>query len=111
IVTGMGLLHWHEILRVTANAPTAGRAAQEYLRILVTDARAIRARQPQWKRLTLRVLWQPPSCFRIASELLDRPADELARQIEQYVATHAPPGWPGRTAADDASAPAPKSEP
>ncbi len=66
-----------------------------YLRISVLDARAIRRRQPLWKRCVLRltISW---STIQIWQGLLDVPADELAQRIRRYVEAHAPAGWFGR---------------
>lgn len=107
IATGMGLLGWNEILGATVSARKEGWATRKYLNILVTDAQAIRHRQPVWKVFGLMLIRQPPSMVSIAPVVLDRPADELARQIEQYARTHAPSDWP--TWLDDKDAASPKS--
>lgn len=106
IATGMGLLRWNEILGVTVAARTEGWVTRKYLSILVTDVQAIRQRQPVWKRFALIIIRQPPSMVSISPLLMDRPADELVRQIEQYAREHAPADWP--TWMEDEDAPAPE---
>jgi hypothetical protein len=94
LVTGRGLLRWDELLTVRSFATRSGFASNQYLLILVPNGRAIRRRQPLWKR-TLMLLLSQVSPFQVTiwQGLLDVPANELATQIDRYVQTHAPPGW------------------
>ena len=94
LATGMGLLRWNEILGVLTSARREGWATRTHLNILVSDAEAIRQRQPLWKRFALVIITQQPASISIAPSLLDRPPDEIAREIEQYARTHAPSDWP-----------------
>jgi len=96
IVTGRGLLRWDEIVAVLDYAYKPGRlnATQHMLGIIVTDATAVRKRQPLLKR-ALGVLGkgQLPGMIVVPRQLLDRPPDTLADDIKRYVRLHAPRGW------------------
>ncbi|HEX9057194.1 MAG TPA: hypothetical protein VF818_06625, partial [Ktedonobacterales bacterium] len=95
IGTGVGLLRWHEILSVAPYVRSSSRFAPWYLNIVVTDAAAVRRRQPVWKWIPVRVIKLSPWSFGIWEGLLSVPVDDLAGQIDGYVKTHAPPGWFG----------------
>lgn len=108
IATGMGLIRWDEILGVRPNSSSAGGVKQRYLSILVTDAPAIRKRQPLWKRIASRTIVSSPlSMFDISQRLLTVPAEDLAEQIKRYVETHAPPDFFGDEQDDEEPAPPP----
>lgn len=95
MATGRGLLHWDEILTVRPYATTSsGLVTNRYLLIVVSNGRAIRKRLALWKRvLTLLLVQVSPFRLILWQGLLDVSAGELARRIERYVKTHAPPGW------------------
>ncbi len=95
LATGRGLLRWEEIHTVIPLATTsAGIVNTRSLLIVAPNGRAIRQRQPLWKRVLMLLLDQvSPFQLTIWQGLLDVPADELASQIARYVQTHAPPGW------------------
>ncbi len=105
--TGVGLLRWHEIVSVAPYANSSSRVAQRYLDIVVTDAAAVRRRQPLWKRIPLRLIKLSPWSIGIWQGLLSVPVDDLAGQIDNYVKAHAPSGWFGeeQEADDDATPP------
>jgi hypothetical protein len=108
IATGMGLIRWDEILGVRPNFSSAGGVKQRYLSILVTDAPAIRKRQPPWKRIASRTIVSSPlSMFDISQRLLTVPAEDLAEQIKRYVETHAPPDFFADEQDDEEPAPPP----
>jgi hypothetical protein len=90
-VSGVGLLRWDEIVSIETDSERTLQQPLLYLRVIVAHAPAIRKRQPLWKRAML--LGMPPAQFRIWRGLLNVPAEELIRQIQRYVETHAPPGW------------------
>jgi hypothetical protein len=95
LATGRGLLRWDEILMVSTQATAySGFVTNRYLLISVPAGRAIRKRQPLWKRV-LMLLFVQGSPFRLTiwQGLLDVPAAELATHIARYVQAHAPPGW------------------
>ena len=95
LATGRGLLRWDEIHTVIPHATmSGGRINNPSLLIVVPNGRAIRQRQPLWKRVLMLFLVQVnPFRLIIWQSLLDIPANELATQIARYVETHAPPGW------------------
>lgn len=94
VVTGRGLLSWDEVLGVYVDTRTASFGMTFHnLGIIVTDARAINARQPLWKRpLVLFCGQMTPISIAIGQSLLDRPTDKLVEQIKDYAKRHAPPG-------------------
>ena len=77
-----------------AYKPGKLNATQHMLGIIVTDAAAVRKRQPLLKR-ALGFLGQGrlPSMIVVTRPMLDRPPSELAVQIKRYVSLHAPRGW------------------
>lgn len=95
LVTGRGLLRWEEIHMVLPDVTTsAGFVTNRYLLIVAPNGRAIRQRQPLWKRMLMLLLVQvSPFRLTIWQGLLDVPVDALATQIDHYVQTHAPQGW------------------
>jgi hypothetical protein len=105
-VTGIGLIDWREILDVGTYAPPSRTLTPRYLKIVVADARAVRARRPYLTRMLKSFIlpWSLsfviPSIL-ISQDLLDTPVDELAGRIRQYVETHAPEGWFGKNNDND----------
>ena len=107
LVTGRGLLRWDEMLTVAPYTTSSGGVTNRYLLIVVPNGRAIRQRQLLWKRALMLLLGQvSPFQLTIWQGLLNVPATELARQIDHYVRTHAPPGWFEVNDAKDADHPA-----
>lgn len=106
IVTGCGLLRWDEIVAVLDYTFKSGRmnALQHILGVIVTDAVAVRKRQPLLKR-ALGLLGvgrlAGVSMLVVTPPLLDRPPDALAIEIKQYAKRHAPPGWSSPLIADE----------
>lgn len=105
IWSGVGLLRWDEILSVTPTTRSSGSVTYHYLDILVSDFPAIRRRLSLLKRFALRNTNSGMSQLLIPQWMLETPIDDLAAQIDQYVETHAPPGWRGIGTADDVPAP------
>jgi hypothetical protein len=106
IVTGRGLLRWDEIVAVLDYTYTSGRlnAVQHMLGIIVTDAAAVRNRQPLLNRaLSFLGLGRlaGTGMLVVTQPLLDQPPDALANEIERYVRLHAPRGWRSPLIADD----------
>jgi hypothetical protein len=91
--SGVGLISWDEILSVTPSTRSAGWVKQHFLDIMVTDLPAIRRRLPLLKRLALFNSYSGMSRVLISQLMLETPTDELASQIAEYVASHAPSGW------------------
>lgn len=104
IWSGVGLVHWNEILAVYPATRTSGWIKQHFLDIMVADLPAIRRRLPLLKRLALRNTFSGMSQLLIMQSMLETPVDDLAQQIDQYVGVHAPPGWREDAKADGASA-------
>src|SRR5690349_7810334 len=96
--SGVGLIRWDEILAVFPTTRSSGRVKQHFLDIMVTDLPEIRKRLPLLKRLALSSTYSRMSQVLIGQSLLATPVDDLAQQVDQYVATHAPPGWRDRAA-------------
>lgn len=94
LVTGRGLLRWEEIHKVFPFTMSSGIITNRFLVIVVPNGRAVRDRQPLWKRVLMHIVGLGGT-FRltIRQDVLDVPADTLATQITRYVQTHAPPGW------------------
>lgn len=104
IVTGRGLLRWNEVLEIEEIAidlsaiPWRQRALFKALNgsldINLADFRAVRQRQPLWKRALAIFVGggQQPLGPRILPALLDRPAAQLVMEINRYIHTHAPEG-------------------
>lgn len=105
IVTGRGLLSWHETLGVEEFVFSSTRGiTYRYLDIIVTDSRTINRRQPFWKRSLARFVSQRQLMgFRIQRSLLDRPPAALAAEINHYIHTHAPEGSWHKSVTADAS--------
>lgn len=104
IWSGVGLVHWNEILAVYPATRTSGWLKQHFLDIMVADLPAIRRRLPLLKRLALRNTFSGMSQLLIMQSMLETPVDDLAQQIDQYVGDHAPPRWREDAKADEASA-------
>ncbi len=106
IVTGCGLLRWDEIVAVLDYTYKPGKlnAIQHMLGIIVTDAAAVRKRQPTLKR-ALAVLGlgklAGASMIVVTRPLLDRSPTTVANEIERYVRLHAPRGWQSPLIEDD----------
>lgn len=93
IATGRGLLSWNEVLGVLEEERKMRFATYHHLGIALVNMRAIRARQPLWKRPLLAMFGQMSALhIIIAQSLLDRPAQQLVTQIETYANEHAPAG-------------------
>jgi hypothetical protein len=107
LATGRGLLRWDEILTVISHVTmSSGFVTNRYLLIVVSGGRAIRKRQPLWRRVLMLLLVQAdPFRLTIWQGLLDVPANELATRIERYIKTHAPPGWVEMDDDEDAEQP------
>ncbi len=114
IVTGRGLLRWNEILGVEdiaidlSDIPWRQRhlfkALNGSLDINLTGFRAVRQRQPLWKRALAIFVGggRQPLGPRILPALLDRPASELVTEINRYINTHAPEGgWHKEMTSDE----------
>ena len=93
IWSGVGLVHWNEILAVYPATRTSGPVKNHFLDIMVSDLPAIRRRLPFLKRLSLRNTFSGMSQLLIMQTMLETPVDDLAQQIAHYVEGHAPPGW------------------
>jgi hypothetical protein len=104
IVTGRGLLRWNEVLEIEeitidlSDIPWRQRslfkALNGSLDINLADFRAVRQRQPLWKRALVIFVGggRQPLGPRILPALLDRPAVDLVSEINRYIQTHAPEG-------------------
>lgn len=95
IVTGRGLLRWEEVLGVFVDVQKRSVNTYHNLGIILTDARAIRARQPLWKQPLILLLGQMSPIgigISIGQSLLDSPAEELVARITTYAKLHAPAG-------------------
>lgn len=93
IVTGRGLLSWNEVLGVLEEERKMRFATYHHLGIALVNMRAIRARQPLWKRPLLLLFGQMSAIHIIVVQsLLNMPAAQLAARIETYAREHAPPG-------------------
>ena len=103
IWSGVGLVHWNEILAVYPATRTSGPVKNHFLDIMVSDLPAIRRRLPFLKRLSLRNTFSGMSQLLIMQTMLETPVDDLAQQIAHYVEGHAPPGWREDAKADGAS--------
>ena len=103
IWSGVGLVHWEEILAVYPTTLSSSGVKRDFLSIMVTDLPAIRRRLSLVKRLSLRNTYSGMSQLFIMQTMLETPVDALAQQIDQYVTGHAPPGWREGAQADDAS--------
>jgi hypothetical protein len=103
IWSGVGLVHWNEILAVYPATRTSGWLKQHFLDVMVADLPALRRRLPLLKRLALRNTFSGMSQLLIMQSMLETPVDDLAQQIDQYVGDHAPPGWREDAKADGAS--------
>ena len=104
--SGVGLIRWDEILAVYPTTISQSRVKRRYLVIMVTDFRAIRRRLPLLKRLAFfSNIYASFSRLLIMQTMLETPVDNLAQQIDQYVGSHAPPGWREGAQADGAPTP------
>jgi len=103
--SGVGLLRWDEILAVYPTMRSSGWVKQHFLDIMVADLPTIRRRLPLLKRVALRSTFSGMSQLLVAQMMLETPVDDLAQQVDQYVESHAPPGWRDRAVEDDASTP------
>lgn len=96
IVMGRGLLRWDEIVAIVEYTYKPSKLSVTYhmLGIIVTDAVAVRKRQPLLKR-ALGFLGKglATNMIVVTRPLLDRPPDALAEDINRYVRQHAPRGW------------------
>lgn len=96
IVTGRGLLRWDELIGVMefTYKPNMISPTNRWLMILLTDAKAVRERQPFIKRaLAFLGKSQVPNTICLTSSLIDQPPRELAERIKAYARSHAPSGW------------------
>ncbi|HEX5441607.1 MAG TPA: hypothetical protein VFW76_12035, partial [Ktedonobacterales bacterium] len=103
IWSGVGLVHWNEILAVYPATRTSGWLKQRFLDIMVADLPALRRRLPLLKRIALRNTFSGMSQLLIMQSMLETPVDVLAQQIAQYVEDYAPSGWRDGTKADSTS--------
>jgi hypothetical protein len=95
-IVGRGLLRWDEILAVSQLDDKRTRSVTyHYLCIDIADVKAVRQRQAPWKRLLALVAMRPvtPGSVTLIRALLDRSPNQLADEILEYVAQHAPTGW------------------
>ncbi|HEU0026800.1 MAG TPA: hypothetical protein VFQ25_06750 [Ktedonobacterales bacterium] len=103
IVAGRGLLRWSEILGVMRLSLSLRPNRDTHLYINLTNFRAVRQRQPLWKRALafFAAASHQPLGFRISPALLDQPAAELVNEISRYIKRRAPEGgWRSMTGSD-----------
>jgi hypothetical protein len=94
IGTGVGLIPWSETFGVSPESREMhGIETNRFLGIKVLDVSAVRKRVPSWKRRLSPIETKDPHAILVPSWLLSVPVDDLVKQIDQYVETHAPAGW------------------
>lgn len=100
LITGFGLIPWHEIEGVVGGIRLKRNAIPELFIIPVNFERLI-ARQPLLKRPLLRLgSAMRGGCIAISSLYLAQPTEEVAERISVFVRSHAPASY--LESADDA---------
>lgn len=93
-IVGFGLIPWHEIGGVFAASGALRGGRFPELMIVPHSFKRLLARQHPLKRPLLRLCaFNGGGLIPISSLLLSQPPRDVARQIDAYVAAHAPPGY------------------